>query len=153
MANNVGVCDMSDISTLPHRVAMEDLKRYADDACQAAEAQSRALLARETALLSTVQDLTAARAADAAGHAVSLQEVSRPHQLSNLPDPLFTTKNAAPCATSLLPFSLAHLSLILTCVRDSLWRCRLGCCAHLFSVQGQDVCRSRLASCFAIKIA
>lgn len=58
---------------------MEDLKRYADDACQAAEAQSQALLARETALLSTVQDLTAARAADAAGHAVSLQEVSRPY--------------------------------------------------------------------------
>ncbi|MEW5312718.1 MAG: hypothetical protein WDW38_004331 [Sanguina aurantia] len=57
-----------------HRAAMEDLKRFADGACQAAEAQSRGLLTQEAALLAAVQDLTAARAADAAGHAVSLQE-------------------------------------------------------------------------------
>lgn len=60
---------------------MEDLKRFADGACQAAEAQSRGLLTQEAALLAAVQDLTAARAADAAGHAVSLQEVGRPDPL------------------------------------------------------------------------
>lgn len=54
---------------------MEELKHYADEACHAAEMQSQDVLARETALQATVQDLTAARAADASGHAVSLQEV------------------------------------------------------------------------------
>lgn len=64
---------------------MEELKHYADEACQAAEMQSQGLLARETALQATVQDLTAARAADASGHAVSLQEVSGLHLTGLLP--------------------------------------------------------------------